>query len=135
MIVEIGKNKIELYDSIQNMGILRLQKFNKYQMIAAQVGNSFADYDKRTAETYRYLQSGMVPEAIQSLNNRRQLVFNSFEEYTPTGRAMAMLVKTINEREYKDFSPNALDEIVKRLEEVGFTYDHLLQSVSEVKKN
>ena len=135
MILKVGKHEVELYDSIQNMGILRVQKFNKYQMIGSHVGNTFADYEARTAQVYKFLQKEMVPEAMQELNNRRQTVFNAYNEFTPTGKAMAILVKRIDKRQYRDYSPNALDEILERLEVIGFDYATALSSLADVKKN
>ena len=134
MILTVGKHEVEVFDSIQNMGILRLQKFNKYQMIASEIGNTFADYDARTEKVYKLLQKDMVAEAMQELNNRRQTVFNAFNEFTPTGKAMAILVKRIDKRVYKDYSPNALDEILARLEKIGFEYATAIQTMSDVKK-
>jgi len=48
MIFEFGKHEIEIYDNIQDLPILTFQKFNKYQMMASEIGNDFEDYDRRT---------------------------------------------------------------------------------------
>lgn len=134
MIVVCGKHKVELYDSIQNLSIGRFQRFNKYQMVAIEIGSNFQDYDKRTEKTYKFLQQGMVAEAIQELNNRRQTVFNAYNEFQPTGKSLAVLVKKIDDRAYQDYSSNALDKIVERLDEIGFTYEMLVNTLNEVKK-
>jgi len=135
MIVICGKHEIEFYDSVQNMNIFRFQKFNKYQMYACEIGSTFEDYESRTAEVYRFLQKGMVAEAIQVLNNRRQTVFNAFNEFKPTGKALAILVKRIDERKFDDISSNGLDQVLKRLDEIGFTYEQTITSMNDVKKN
>lgn len=134
MIVICGKHEIELYDSVQNMNIFRFQKFNKYQMYACEIGSTFEDYDQRTAEVYKFLQKGMVAEAMQSLNNRRQLVFNAFSEFKPTGKALAILVKRIDKRKYTDISSDGLDQVLKRLDEIGFTYEQTIDGLNDVKK-
>lgn len=134
MIIKVGKHEVELYDSVQNMGIIRLQKFNKYQMLAIEIGNSFQDYDKRTAKVYEFIKNDLKNEALQELNNRRQTVFNAYNEYTPTGRALAIIVKRIDNTEYTDYSASTLDEILQYLENIGFTYEMALEHIKSVKK-
>jgi len=134
MIIECGKHKVELYDSVQNMSIFRFQKFNKYQMYACEVGSTFTDYEQRTAEALRFLQKEMIPEAMQALNNRRMAVFNAFNEFKPTGKALAILVKRIDNRVYTDYSSNGLDQVLERLDEIGFTYEKTITAFNDVKK-
>ena len=134
MIIQCGKHEVELYDSMHSLGILRFQRFNKYQMNAIEIGNNFDDYDRRTNQIYKFLHKKMIPEAIQELNNRRMTVFNAFNEFTPTGKALAILVKRIDKRIYSDFNPSSLDEILKRLDEIGFSYEMTIDNLNEVKK-
>jgi len=134
MIVQCGKHEIELFDSMHNLGILRFQRFNKYQMSASEIGSNFDDYDRRTEKTYQFLQKKMIPEAIQELNNRRMAVYNAFQEFTPMGKALAILVKRIDERIYNDYSPSALDQILQKLDEIGFSYEMTVENLNEVKK-
>lgn len=134
MIIQCGKHEVELYDSMHSLGILRFQRFNKYQMNAIEIGNTFDDYDRRTAQAYKFLQKKMIPEALQELNNRRMTVFNAFNEFTPTGKALSILVKRIDKRVFKEYNPTALDEILKRLDEIGFSYEMTIDNLNDVKK-
>jgi len=134
MIVEVNGHKIEIYDNTQNLPILRFQKFNKYLMLSNEVGNSFEDYDRRTTKTLQFLQKDMVPEAIQELNNRRQAVFNAYNEYSPAGRGFAILVKSIDGKKYTGISPDELDEVLRHLEEIGLGQDLSLKKLMEIKK-
>jgi hypothetical protein len=65
MIIKHKGHTIELFDNTQNLPILRFQKFNKYIMLSNEIGNSFEDYDQRTAQALRFLQKEMIPEAIK----------------------------------------------------------------------
>ena len=134
MIVKCGNHEVELYDSMHDLGILRFQRFNKYQMNAIEIGSNFDDYDKRTAKTYQFLQKGMVAEAMQELNNRRMTVYAAFEEFTPTGKALAILVKRIDKRMFTDYSNSTLDIVIKRLDEIGFSYEMAITNLNAVKK-
>lgn len=134
MVIEFDGHKIELYDNTQNLPVLRFQKFNKYIMLANEVGNTFADYDARTAQALRFLQKDMVAEAIGELNNRRQAVFNAFNEYSPQGRAFAILVKAIDGKKYTGISPDELDEVIRHLEKIGVPHGMTLDKLAEIKK-
>lgn len=126
--------EIEMFDSIQNLPILRFQKFNKYQMIASEIGNTFTDYDQRTVKALQFMKKKMYNEALQELENRRLTVFNSFNEFTPTGKSFAVLVKRIHKTEYKDFTPDDLDRCLKHLESIGFEFGKSIEKLKEVKK-
>ena len=133
-VYKIGNHTIECYDSIQNLPVLRFQKFNKYQMIASEIGNDFSDYDRRTEKALAFLHKGMVKEGIQELNNRRQMVFNAFNEMSPTLHSFAILVKRIDKKIYEDYSPDDIDRIIKHLNEIGLTMNESLEKLKEIKK-
>jgi len=135
MIIYVNEHRIELFDNTQNLPILRFQKFNKYMMIANEIGNTFHDYDARTAKALQFLQKEMVPEAMQELNNRRQAVFNAYNEFSPKGKAFAVLVKKIDDKRYDGISPDELDEVLKHLDKIGLGYLDSLEAVEKVKKN
>lgn len=134
MVYKFKNHEIEIYDSIQNLPVLRFQKFNKYQMIASEIGNDFADYDKRTEKALAFLHKNMVQEAIQELNNRRQTVFNAYNEFTPIGKSFAVLIKRIDKTVYETYAPDDLDAIIKHLNDIGFDYETSMNKLREVKK-
>jgi hypothetical protein len=134
MIYKFKNHEIELYDSIQNLPILRFQKFNKYQMIASDIGSDFADYDQRTQKALAFLQKNMVNEAIQELNNRRQLVFNAYNESNPNSRSFAVLVKRIDKQKFTKYAPDDLDQIMTKLNDIGFEAETMFEQLKEVKK-
>lgn len=129
-----GGSVIKFFDTPESMPMRRYQRFNKFLMVENEVGNDFADYEKRTQKVMSFLRQGMTKEALQELNNRRQMVFNAFAEYSPRDRALAILVHSIDGVEYRDYSKTGLDEILNRLEEIGFTNQQSTETVDEVKK-
>lgn len=134
MIYKFKNHEIEVYDSIQNLPILRFQRFNKYQMIASEIGNDFYDYEKRTEKALQFLKSGMIEEAKQELNNRRQAVWNAFNEFSPLGKAFAVLVKRIDDVKYEEYTPDDLDRIMLHLNNIGLDIETSLKQLKEVKK-
>lgn len=134
MIYDHEGHEIELFDSVHNLPILRFQRLNKYQMQANEIGNTFEDYDRRTVKMAQFIQKKMFDEALQELENRRQTVYNAFNEFTPSGKSFAILVKRIDGVNYKDFSPDSLDRCLKHLEKIGLGHANSMEMLKEVKK-
>lgn len=132
--VKIGKNEVCFYDTPEMMPMRRYQRFNKFLMIQNEVGSDFEDYNRRSAKGIAFLKQGLVKEAIQELSNQRQMVFNSFQEYSPQGRALAILVYSINGVVFDDYSKDGLDQVLDKLEKIGFTQSQSTKTVDEVKK-
>lgn len=134
MIYKHGKHEIEIFDSIHNLPILRFQRFNKYQMIASEIGNTFPDYDARMAKALQFLKKGLTNEAIMELENQRQTVFNAFNEFSPIGKSFAILVKRIDGINYDTFAPDDLDRCLLHLEKIELTQKDAIDKLIEVKK-
>ncbi|AHK11383.1 tail assembly chaperone [Flavobacterium sp. phage 1/32] len=126
--------EIIFYDSPENLPIKRFQRFNKYVLIDVEVGQSFEDYDQRTHKAVAFLRKDMKEEAIKELENRRQMVYNAFEEYSPKHYALALMVKSINGQVFTDITEKGLEEVLIKLDEIGYTQKELELDLSEVKK-
>ena len=127
--------EIEFYDNAESLPIKRFQRFNKFVMIDNEVGSSFEDYDIRTAKALEFLNKSMLPEAIMELENRRQMVFQSYEEYSPKHYALAIMVKSIDGVPTgSDMSEKTLENILEKLNEAGFTQKQVIENVSDLKK-
>jgi hypothetical protein len=132
--IEVNKHKIKVYSSNETLSIKRYQKFQKFLMIENEVGSSFIDYDTRTSRAIEFLNKGMVDEAVIELENRRQMVYNAFEEFSPKNFALALLIHSIDDVVYTNYSDEGLKEILDRLDEIGFDKAKLDKTVSKVKK-
>lgn len=134
MVYKHGKHEIEIFDSIHNLPILRFQRFNKYQMMSLEVGNTFLDFDQRNGKIIQFLKKGMNEEALKELENRRLTAFNAYNEFTPVGKAFAILVKRIDGTVYDTFSPDDLDRCLLHLNKIGLGHEEAIKNLSEVKK-
>lgn len=128
------KPVIEFYESAEDLPIRRFQRFNKLLMIDTEVGNTFDDYDIRTQKTIEFLNKQMYAEAIKELQNRRQMVYHAFEEYSPKHFALAIMVKSIDGKPFTDMSEKGLSEVLELLNESGYTEKQLGNDISDVKK-
>ena len=122
------------YETPQDLPIRRYQKFNKYLMIAAEVGETIADYDKRMGRAIVYLKNNDTANAAKELQNCRQGVFNALEEYTPSGLALACMVKSVDGKQCDDLTNEGLSSVLDALNEQGYTRGELVSNIQRLKK-
>ena len=103
-------------------------------MIASEVGETIADYDKRMGRAIVYLKNNDTANAAKELQNCRQGVFNALEEYTPTGLALACMVKSINGKQCDDLTNEGLNSVIDALSKQGYTRAHLVANIERLKK-
>ena len=129
-----SKHTVIFYDSATVLPYRRYHKFNKHMMIDMEVGNSIGDYDKRQARAIQYLNADDSKSAGIELTNQRQCLHNVLEEYSPKGMALAVMVYSIDGVVYDDFQEPTLNEILDKLEEVGFNKQQVDETTQTVKK-
>jgi hypothetical protein len=132
--ITIGKHEVKFYDSIRKLPIRRYSKFNKHMIIAAEVGETIADYDKRMQRAIGYVASEDNKSALTELTNQRQTLHNALEGYSPQGMALATMVYSIDGILYEDFEEDTLNGILDTLDKIGFTKEMLDSTNQEVKK-
>jgi hypothetical protein len=126
--------EIVFYSSPEDLPMKRYQRFNKYLMIDNEVGSDFADFNTRLNKVVQFFKKGMNTAGSKELENWRQMVYNSFKEYSPKGMALACLVKSIGGVECKSITGDALQKVVDRLDELGFSERKTDQVTKTVKK-
>lgn len=52
--IVLAKHKVELYDSIDELPIVRFHKYNKMLLIDAGVGSDLSDWDAHMEKVVRY---------------------------------------------------------------------------------
>ena len=115
---KIGKHTVEMYDTIDELPIVRFHKYQKLLLIDSGVGSDIAAFDQRTEKMRRYLMDGKTEKAQQELENLRQSVFMIQNEINPKHRAFAVLVTKIDGRECNDLTDDALLRITAELQDV-----------------
>jgi hypothetical protein len=134
--IKQGKQKHEVlfYDSDKELPYRHYQKFNKHMMIACEVGDSIADYDKRQARAISYINNDDAKSAGIELTNQRQCVHNALSSYSPKGMALAVTVYSINGKVYDGYNEDVLNEKLDMLDSIGFTKQMMDETVEHVKK-
>lgn len=134
MIYKFKNHKIELYDTIHSLPILRFRTFNKLSIMALEIGSDFKDYDDRTTKSLAFLSKGMVQEAHQEILNRRQTVWNAMEEQSPSMASFAVMVYKIDDVVYNEYAPDNLENILIHLNDIGLDIETMKTQLVELKK-
>ena len=112
---KIGNHDVEMYDSIEELPIVRFHKYQKLLLIDAGIGADISSLDQRLEKTRRYLADGKPELAQKELENLRQSIFLIQNSINPKHRAFAVLVTKIDGRECTDISDDALTKITDAL--------------------
>ena len=129
-----AKHEVLFYDSDRNLPYRRYQKFNKHMMIDLEVGDSISAYDKRMSRAIGYINADDNKSAGIELTNQRQCLHNALQCYSPKGFAGAIMVHSIDGKVYNDYTEETLNEILDKLDSIGFTWGMLTNTVEHVKK-
>ena len=116
--VKIGKHTVVMYDTIDELPIVRFHKYQKLLLIDAGIGSDIVAFDQRTEKLRRYLMDGKFDNAKQELENLRQSVFMIQNEISPKHRAFAVLVAKLDGRECNDITDDALLRLTAELNDV-----------------
>ena len=116
--VKIGKHTVEMYDTIEELPIVRFHKYQKLLLVDAGIGSDIAAFDQRIEKTRRFLMAGKPEQAQQELENMRQCVFLIQSGVNPKHRAFAALVTKIDGQDCTDIGDDALAAITEKLNDV-----------------
>lgn len=104
-----------MYDTIDELPIVRFHKYQKLLLIDAGVGADITAFDQRIEKTRRFLMDGKTDKAQQELENLRQSVFLIQSGINPKHRAFAVLVAKLDGVECKDISDDGLAKLTETL--------------------
>lgn len=117
---KIGRHTIEFYDTIDEMPIVRYQKFNKYLLIDGGVGSDIQDFDTHVEKVLRFLSVKDTESANTELQNIRQNVYLIQQELSPKYLAFCCLVARLDGKTIGDTDEDikavyeALKDVAKR---------------------
>lgn len=126
--------EVVFYETAEKMTMKRYQRFNKYLMIDNEVGSDFGSFDAKLAKAVSYLKKGMTEPAAKELDNFRQMVYNSFMNYSPQNMALALLVRSIGGEPCNDITAKGLEAVLDKLEDLEFSKELALATIADVKK-
>lgn len=107
---------IELYDSIDELPIIRFQKYNKYMLIDSGVGSDLQDILSHVERAKLYVKVNSKI-AVAEMDNLKQALYLVAEEMSPKYMAFAVLVNKIDGKPADDLSDVGLRRVLETLQE------------------
>lgn len=130
--VKIGKHTVELYDTIEELPVIRFHKYQKYLLVDSGIGSTIEDFDKHIEKARRFLMLNDPANAQKELENLRQCVYMVQTALSPQHLAFACLVFAIDGTQCTDLTDDALKKIVETFADAP--YNELTDQLGSVKK-
>ena len=130
--VEIGKHKVVIYDSIDELPMRRFHRFNKMMLVDSGVGGTLAEVDIHLEKIKAFISTKKPDDAIKEVNNLRTNLYFIMNHVSPKCLAFAALVKELDGDPCDDISDDGLQKVVERFSDVSIS--SLNNTFDEVKK-
>ena len=130
--MNLGTHKVVMYDSIEELPIVRFQKYNKMLMLDAGLGSDVTALDGHLARVSEYIKAGDLTNAAGEIDNLRQTLFNVQNGLTPHFMSLIPLMAEVDGEPLTDLSDENLQRVYDRLKDV--TMKAYEGAASEVKK-
>lgn len=113
--VRLAGHRVRLYDSIDELPIVRFHRYNRYLLVDAGVGSDISDFDAHMERAVRYLRNGDGDSAAKELENIRQGVYMILEGQNVRHLSFACLVESIDGKPTDDLSAEGLQRVLDLL--------------------
>lgn len=128
---KINGHNVEIFDTIDELPIVRFQKFNKLLLIESGVGGDLTDYVRHLERLRLYAEKKDFDNLSVEFQNMQQNVNFLIEGVSPKLMAFGCLVATIDGEPQK-IDDESLKKIVEKIS--GATYKQVSDIMSETKK-
>lgn len=127
---------LEMYDSIQDLPVVRFQMFNLNAMIDAGIGSDLSAYDNHVNKAIRFIDIDDKDSAKKEIRNKQQSVHFIMANVSPEYKCFAAMIYKIDGREIldSDLVGNGVDEIMKELSSKKFSIKNFRTVLSDLKK-
>lgn len=115
---KVGKHRVSLYNSIEELPMVRFHKFNKCLLIDAGIGSDLTAVDAHIERAVRYIKDDKRSEAATEMENLRQNIFMVLQGLSPSNMAFACLVKSVDGKPQDDLSDEGLINVLSLLGEI-----------------
>ena len=130
--IKLGGHRVSVYDSIDELPMVRFHKYSKMLLVDSGVGSDINDFDAHIERAVRYFRKGDNENGAKELENLRQCVYLILTEQSVKDLSFACLVAEIDGKPCDDLSEQALAEVIRTLGAVP--RKEFTTSADEVKK-
>ena len=107
-----------MYDSIEELPIVRFQKYNKMLMLDAGLGSDLTALDAHLARVGEFIKAGETDNAAREIDNLRQTLFNVQNGLTPHFMSLIPLMAEVDGEPLTDLSDENIQRVYDTLKDV-----------------
>lgn len=111
----LNGHKIRIYDSIDDLPIVRFHHYNHMLLVDAGIGSDISDFDNHIERVVRYIKNKENDNAAKELENLRQNVYQIMSRQSVQDLSFAVLVAEIDGQPCNDMSRERLAKICEML--------------------
>ena len=126
---EICGHKVVFYDSVEDLPVTQFHRYSKHLLVEGGIGDTIQDIDRHITRIINFLND--TKKAYQEILNLRQCLFLVVSEQDVHNKATLCLVKSVDGKDWTDFSDSGLDELYNLLN--GATQRELNELAMEVR--
>lgn len=130
--VELNGKRVRLYDSIDELPMVRFHKYNRMLLVDAGIGSDISDLDAHLERVVRYIRKGDNENAAKEMENMRQNVYLVIQEQNVRHLSFACLVYSIDGQMCNDLSEDGLRKVLELLG--GVKKKDITEAYDSVKK-
>ena len=130
--MKLGTHSVVMYESIEELPIVRFQKYNKMLMLDAGLGSDLTAFDAKLARVSEFIKANDLTNASAEIDNVRQTLFNVQNGLTPHFMSLVPLMAEVDGEPLTDLSDENIAAVYDRLKDV--TLKAYEGAASEVKK-
>ena len=130
--VVLAGHRVKVYDSIDELPVVRFHRYNKMLLVDAGVGSDIADFDAHIERAVRYIRKGDNENGAKELENLRQNVYMIMQGQSVRDLSFACLVGEIDGEPCDDLSEQGLAKVLATLG--GVPRKEMTASMEAVKK-
>lgn len=112
--VVIGKNTVDIYETIEEMPITRYMEYNKYLLIDSGIGSTPETINRNIDKVANYINRGDKENGLKQLMLLKQNLYFVKNGQSPQLMAFACLIHAIDEKLVTDLSVEGLQRIIEK---------------------
>lgn len=116
--IVIGRHKVRIYESAEDMPVVRWNKMNKLMMLDSGIGSDMMALEAKVTRIQRLVESGNTEDASVELDNMKSAFRIMNAGVNPRSMAFAVLVHDVDGELCDDMSDEGLNGVIAKLDEL-----------------
>lgn len=105
----LNKHEVVFYDSVEDLPVTQFHRYSKFILVEGGIGDTIQDIDRHITRIINFLND--TKKAYQELLNLRQCLYLVATEQDVHNKATMCLIKSVDGKDWTDFSDSGLDEL------------------------